>query len=87
MRPSPVSRSALEMFSRDHLAENARTPVIKLGDDLHVRIINAATGELLRELTVDPSRNYQPLGRPPGPQPRRNRKPDPDPGSGLSGIS
>ena len=28
--------------------------------DLHVRIINAATGELLRELTIDPARNYQP---------------------------
>ena len=26
----------------------------------------AATGELLRELTIDPRRNYQPTGRPPG---------------------
>lgn len=68
-------------------AEHARTPVIKLVDDLHVRVINAATGELLRELTIDPARNYQPLGRPPGPQPHTNRRPDPDPGSGLSGIS
>jgi hypothetical protein len=24
--------------------------------DLHIRVINAATGELLRELTLDPSR-------------------------------
>ena len=37
--------------------------------DLHVRIINAATGELIRELNIDSARNYQPLGRPPGPQP------------------
>jgi hypothetical protein len=66
--------------------EHARTPVLKLVDGLHIRVINAATGELLRELTLDPSRNYQPLGRPPGPQPK-NRKPDPNPGSGLSGIS
>jgi hypothetical protein len=29
--------------------------------------INAATGELLRELTLDPTRNYQSTGRPPGP--------------------
>lgn len=56
--------------------ENARTPVLKLIDDLHVRIINAATGELLRELTIDPTRDYQPLGRPPGPPPK-NRRPNP----------
>jgi transposase InsO family protein len=45
--------------------ENARTPVLMLVQDLHVRIINAATGELIRELTIDPARDYQPLGRPP----------------------
>ncbi len=38
--------------------------------DLAVRVINAATGELLRELTIDPSRDYQPTGRPPGAQRR-----------------
>ena len=65
-------------------AEHARTPVLKLVDGLHIRIINATTGELLRELTLDPSRVYQPLERPPGPKPRTT-KPDPDPGSGLSG--
>ncbi|HTV99292.1 MAG TPA: integrase core domain-containing protein [Streptosporangiaceae bacterium] len=47
----------------------ARTHVILLVQDLDVRIINAATGELLRQLTLDPSRNYQPTGRPPGPPP------------------
>jgi hypothetical protein len=41
-----------------------------LVQDLHVRVINAATGEILRELTLDPDRNYQPTGRPPGPKPR-----------------
>ena len=56
--------------------EHARTPVLKLIDGLHIRVINAATGELLRELVIDPSRNYQPLGRPPGPKPK-NRRPDP----------
>ena len=35
-----------------------------LVQDLHIRIIGAATGELLRELTLDPSRNYQPTGKP-----------------------
>jgi transposase InsO family protein len=47
---------------------HARTHVVMLVDDLHVRVVNAATGELLRELTIDPSRDYQPTGRPPGPQ-------------------
>ena len=29
--------------------------------------INADTGESIRDLTLDPTRDYQPLGRPPGP--------------------
>jgi hypothetical protein len=44
---------------------HARTHVILLVQDLHIRIISAATGELLRELTLDPARNYQPTGRKP----------------------
>ena len=39
--------------------------------DLHVRVINAATGELLRELVLNPDRDYQPTGRPPG-WPKKN---------------
>ena len=46
----------------------ARTDVILLVHDLHVRIVDAATGELLRDLIIDPRRDYQPTGRPPGPQ-------------------
>jgi hypothetical protein len=53
---------------------HARTRVLLLIRGLDVRVINAATGELLRELTVDPSRNYQPTGRPPGPPPGTPRK-------------
>jgi transposase InsO family protein len=34
--------------------------VIALIADLYIRIIEADTGELLRELTLDPSRDYQP---------------------------
>lgn len=45
----------------------ARTDVILLAHDLHVTVINAATGEILRELIIDPRRDYQPTGRPPGP--------------------
>jgi transposase InsO family protein len=59
---------------------HARTRVLMLVRDLDIRVINAATGELLRELTLDPSRNYQPTGRPPGPPPRtprQSRHPEP----------
>jgi hypothetical protein len=48
------------------------THVLLLVQDLDVRIIDAATGELLRELTIDPSRDYQPTGRPPGPAPKKH---------------
>jgi len=44
---------------------HARTPVLLLVHDLHVRVVNAATGELLRELTIDPARDYQPIHPPP----------------------
>jgi hypothetical protein len=54
-------------------SEHARTPVLMLIQDLHVRIINAATGDLIRELLIEPTRDYQPLGRPPGPQPKTPR--------------
>ena len=53
---------------------HARTRVLLLVQDLDIRIINAATGELLRQLTLDTSRNYQPAGRPPGPTTMRTRK-------------
>lgn len=49
---------------------HARTPVLLLIQDMHVRVINAATGELIRELTLDPGRNYQPTGRPRTPKRR-----------------
>jgi transposase InsO family protein len=48
------------------------THVLLLIQDLHVRVIDAATGELLRELTIDPTRDYQPTGRPPGPAPKKH---------------
>ena len=48
---------------------HARTHVLLLIQDLHVRIINATTGELLRDLVLDPTRDYQPTGRPPSPTP------------------
>jgi hypothetical protein len=38
------------------------SPVLRLSQDLNIRVINAATGELLRELALD----YQPTGKSPG---------------------
>jgi hypothetical protein len=52
-----------------HLHE---TPSIMLINDLNVRIIHATTGEILRKLTIDPTRRYhgsgQPRGGPTGPR-------------------
>jgi transposase InsO family protein len=46
---------------------HAGTHVLLLARDLEIRIIDAATGELLRELTLDPARNYQPASTPRNP--------------------
>ena len=46
---------------------HARTRVLLLVHDLEIRIVNAATGELLRDLILDPNRDYQPTGAPKGP--------------------
>jgi len=42
---------------------HARTPIVMLIHNLEIRIIHATTGELLRQLTLDPTRNYQPQQR------------------------
>ena len=54
-------------------AARAGTRVIILVDDLHIRVIARNTGELIRELVLDPTRDYQPRGLPPGP-PKQARK-------------
>jgi transposase InsO family protein len=56
---------------------HAHTPVILLVADLDIRVVDTTTGELLRHLTLDPSRNYQPTGRPPGPPPRQQQQSEP----------
>jgi hypothetical protein len=40
---------------------HARTRVIILVQDLQIRIVDTTTGELLRELVLDPTRRYQPI--------------------------
>ncbi len=44
-----------------------RTHVIVLVQDLDVRVVNASTGELLRALTIDPTKTYHGTGAPKGP--------------------
>ncbi|OBG29903.1 integrase core domain-containing protein [Mycobacterium sp. 852002-51057_SCH5723018] len=53
---------------------HARTRVLLLVQDLNIQIIHAATGELLRQLTLDPTSDYQPRGTPTG---RPKKKPEP----------
>ena len=50
---------------------HAGTDILLLVQDLAVRIVNAATGEILRELIIDPGRDYHGTGRPPGPTPKK----------------
>jgi hypothetical protein len=63
-----TSRNALENQLLDG------TPVVMLIDHLDVRVIHAATGEIIRTLTIDPNRRYHGTGRPPG-APKRPREP------------
>ena len=48
------------------------TPVLLLVQDLEITVIHAETGELIRKLTLNPERNYQPLNsrKPPNPRVR-----------------
>ena len=57
---------------------HARTHIVVLVDDHHVRIVHAATGELLRELTIDPDRDYQPTGKPKNPTRPKNKRSEPN---------
>ena len=57
---------------------HARTHILMLIDDLDIRIINAATGELLRKLTLNPNIDYQPTGAPKGPtRPPQTKRSEP----------
>jgi transposase InsO family protein len=56
-----------QMYSIGIGRTHTGTRVIVLAQDLDIRIIHAATGELLRELVLDTSKRYQGTGRPPGP--------------------
>jgi transposase InsO family protein len=65
-------RHAGSLYSIGIGRTHARTRVLILVHDLDIRIIDAATGELLRELTLDTTKRYQGTGRPPGPPRTKN---------------
>jgi hypothetical protein len=44
-----------------------QTRLVLIVHGLDIRIVHANTGELIRHLTLDPTRDYQPTGRPKGP--------------------
>ncbi|MDA8292612.1 MAG: IS481 family transposase [Actinomycetota bacterium] len=71
----PKGRVTLRVGGRlHHIGIGMRfsgTRVLLLVHDLEVRVVDATTGELLRSLVVDPTKDYQPTGEPPGPKPRR----------------
>ena len=49
---------------------HAGTAVLVITSGLSIQIADAATGEILRQLTLDPTRDYQPTGAPPGRPPK-----------------
>jgi transposase InsO family protein len=62
---------------RHHIAlgrRHAGTTVLVISTGPAIQIADAATGEVLRDLTIDPTRDYQPTGAPPS----RTRKPTPE---------
>jgi len=65
-RSSPCSRSG----GGRPVASQVGLPRLLLGPGVGV---SAATGQLLRELVLDPTKRYQPTGRPPGPPRKRTR--------------
>jgi transposase InsO family protein len=58
-------------------ARLAGTPISLLIDDLHIRVIHRHTGTLIRELILDPTRDYQARGLPPGPPKQAPARPRP----------
>jgi len=56
--------------------EHARTRILMLIAELDIRVVNTSTGEIIRTLTLDTSRTYQPTGKPVG-APRKPKHPNP----------
>ncbi|HEY4632053.1 MAG TPA: hypothetical protein VIG96_12150, partial [Blastococcus sp.] len=62
------------------------TDVLLLVQDLYIRVIHAATGELLRDLVLDPARTTSPPAAHPA-QPAHDKRPNPQSvGSGVRDV-
>ena len=57
-----------EQIEADLVAGDQHTPVTLLVADLDIRVIATQTGELLRHLTLNPNRDYQPKNIPEKPR-------------------
>lgn len=70
-RVDPNGKVSLRHAGRMHHIrvgyQHRGTRVRMLIDGLHIRIVHLGTGELLRELILDPTKLYHGTGRPPGP--------------------
>ncbi len=66
-----------------------RTRIIALVHDLDIRIVDAASGEILRHLTLNPNIDYKPTGAPKGPtRPAKTKQLNPQvEGSAVSDVS
>jgi hypothetical protein len=64
---------------------HARTHILLLVHDLHIRIVDAATGELLPELILDPLATTSPPAHP-GAPPDPTKRTTPNPSSGFRAI-
>ena len=79
-RPA-LLRLGVHVFGHDQRTHNGAR-IILLIDGYDVRVIHAATGEIIRQLTINPEHRYHGTGKPPG-GPRRpygphnNKKPEP----------
>lgn len=53
--------------------QHTGTYVVLLINDLQIRVVNTTTGELMRQLVLDTTRDYQPTGKPSGPTPKTKK--------------
>jgi transposase InsO family protein len=81
-RPATVAPNGTVMHTsegrRHHIAvgrRHAGTPVLVITRGLATQIARRDTGEILRDLTLDPARDYQPTGAPTG---RKPKTPEPE---------
>ena len=85
--PSPCATTA-DSTTSDIGKQHAGTYVVLLIDDLHVRVIDADTGEVLRDLTLDPTKRLPRHRQTTRTTTRNQQRPDPhNAGPDVSDVS